>query len=468
MAPVTGAIRHSLNALTPNDIQQPNKGNKMTTMAHPQKVGKSRKRSRITPGLVALAAVMLAGCSSSAGSTAVHSAPGSPATPTPATAAPAAPAAAHGVEAPIGDVPWSKVGPGWMLALWNPVTPHMPGAQPIPDEPTPDVAATTLYLLDPAGNRYPVTTFAPDDKAEPELIDWSGDGSHALLEPDGYGSSSVVSIDLHTGAQTTIPVKGYARYTGPDGKALLVSTDYNGDEPGTLERIDLTGAEQKSYPTDQLGGAGQFSGRYLQSPDGTQLVLGTANLGSEVVPRSDNSLVVMSDDGEILRTLQSPMSKAQCSPVRWWTSTVLLTNCEGELGSQLWEVPLDGGTPTALTAVNSGLEDDPGFGGDIGDTVAWQLPSGTFLQSTGACGTIFLSRLTPDMHTMRVKVPGVSDSVAVAGVTGDKLLLLAKVGCGGTTSLLTYDPAANTSTVLLGPPVNGGGVTDALLYRGER
>jgi len=142
MAPVTGAIRHSLNALTPNDIQQPNKGNKMTTMAHPQKVGKSRKRSRITPGLVALAAVMLAGCSSSAGSTAVHSAPGSPATPTPATAAPAAPAAAHGVEAPIGDVPWSKVGPGWMLALWNPVTPHMPGAQPIPDEPTPDVAAT--------------------------------------------------------------------------------------------------------------------------------------------------------------------------------------------------------------------------------------------------------------------------------------------------------------------------------------
>jgi TolB protein len=43
-------------------------------------------------------------------------------------------------------------------------------------------------------------------------------------------------------------------------------------------------------------------------------------------------------------------------------------------------------------------------------------------------------------------------------------VLLAKVGCGGTTSLLTYDPAANTSTVLLGPPLNGGGVSDALLY----
>ncbi len=67
-----------------------------------------------------------------------------------------------------------------------------------------------------------------------------------------------------------------------------------------------------------------------------------------------------------------------------------------------------------------------------------------------------------------MNVPGVSDSVRVAGVTGDKLVLLAQVGCGGTTSLLTYDPATNTSIVLLGPPVNGGGVTEALLYRDQK
>ena len=100
---------------------------------------------------------------------------------------------------------------------------------------------------------------------------------------------------------------------------------------------------------------------------------------------------------------------------------------ERSSASQLWEVPLDGGVPTALTAANSGQEDEPGFGGDIGESVAWQLPSGTFLQSMGACGTMFLSRLTPDMHTTRVNVPGVSDSSGVAGVTGDKLVLLAQV-----------------------------------------
>jgi hypothetical protein len=421
-------------------------------------ISRQRKRSRISAALVAVAAALLAACSSSTGSTAVQGvSSGTAAPPTAATAAPATPVAAHGVEAAIKDVPWSKVGPGWMLAMWSPVTPHMPGVQPGPNEPSPDTSTTTLYLVDPTGNRYAITTFGPGGKATPELIDWSGDGSHALFGEKYPAPSTVTSVDLHTGAQTTVPVNGYPRYTRPDGKAILVSTDSNGDKPGTLKRVDLTGHEQKSYPSTQLSGAGQFSGDYLQSLDGTQLVLGTAN-----------RLVVMDKDGTIVRTLRSPMPKGQCSPVRWWTSTVMLAHCSADSGKQLWKVPLDGGTPTALTAVNSGQEDDPGFGGDIDDWVAWQLPSGTFLQSAGACGTIFLSRLTPDMHTTRVDVPGVSDSIGVVGVTGDKLALLAQVGCGGSDSLLTYDPATNSSTVLLGPPVNGGGVTEALLYRDEK
>ena len=38
--------------------------------------------------------------------------------------------------------------------------------------------------------------------------------------------------------------------------------------------------------------------------------------------------------------------------------------------------------------------------------------------------------------------------------------------CGTGQSLFDYDPAAGTSTVLLGPPVNGGGVISALPYLG--
>jgi hypothetical protein len=424
-----------------------------------------------TVGVFAIAAIMAAGCSSTTNSPAAQESSSSPATSAATSApAPATPAAAHGVEATINDVPWSKVGPGWMLATWRPITPHMPGAQPAPGEPDPQTAATTLYLVDPAGNRYAISTFSGAD-ARLDVADWSGDGSHALFVSSEYPEpSKVVSIDLHTGEQTTIPVKGYPRYTRPDGKALLVSTDFNGNEPGTLTRIDFAGNLQLSYPTEELGGAGQFSGRYLESRDGTQLVLGTANLGNEVVPRSDDSLVVMGNDGKIVRTLPTPMKDAECSPVRWWTPTVVLAHCTAEHGSarQLWKVPIDGGTPTALTAANSGDESDPGFGQDLDDIDAWQLPSGTFLQSLGACGTVFLSRLTPDGHTTRVNVPGVSDSVGVAGATGDKLVLQAQVGCGGTTSLLTYDPASNTPTVLLGPPVNGGGVETAIPFGGRK
>jgi TolB protein len=68
-----------------------------------------------------------------------------------------------------------------------------------------------------------------------------------------------------------------------------------------------------------------------------------------------------------------------------------------------------------------------------------------------------------------VDIPGVSDSAELAGVSGDKLVIVGEVGCGGGTSLVTYDPVANTSTVLLGPPITkGGGIQDALLYPSEK
>jgi hypothetical protein len=417
-------------------------------------------------GIVAIAAILTAGCSSQTNSPAAQETSANPTTSAATSTPPAAPAAAHGVEATIGEVPWEKVGAGWTLATWSPAIAHRPGEKPAPGEPDPKSAATTLYLVDPAGNRYAISTFSGAD-ARFGLADWSGDASHALFTSGEYPKpKKVISIDLHTGERTTIPVQGDPSYTRPDGKALRVSTNYNGNEPGTLTRVDLAGHVQVTYPTEDLGGAGQFSGRYLESPDGTQLVLGTANLGNELVPRSDDSLVVVGNDGKIIRTVPTPMQNADCAPVRWWAPTVVLANCSSEHGSasQLWTVPINGGVPAALTAVNSGQGDDPGFGNDIGDGNAWELPSGTFLQSAGACGTAFLSRLTPDGHATRVDVPGMSQSVSVLGAADDKLLLQGHMDCGGGTALVSYDPAANTSTALLGPTVNGGGVTRAILF----
>jgi TolB protein len=419
---------------------------------------------RLVVAAVATVAAV-AGCSSPAkGPVAQTPSPiSSTRAPATATTVPATPAASHGAERALADVPWSQVGPGWVLAVWSPVTPRHPGEQRPPGEPTSETADTIVFLVDPSGNRYTITTFGPGGNLN--LTDWSGDGGHALFTHGGTNITSAISVDLHTGEQTTIPVTGSARYTRPNGTALLVSTSFDGNEPGTLKKVDLKGNPQFTYPTENMDDAGNFGGDFAESPDGTQLVLGTANLGNEVVPRKDNSLVVMGNDGGVVRKLPVPMANAMCGPIKWWTPGSILVRCSAQHGSasQLWQLPLDGSAPTPITAVNSGQEDDPGFGGDVGDSDAWKLSSGTFLQSLGACGTVFLSRLTGDGHTTRVKIPGVSDNVFVTGAANDRLLVRGQVGCSGTTSLVSYDPATNTSTVLLGPPVNGGGVSAALL-----
>ena len=353
--------------------------------------------------------------------------------------------APHGVEAAIGSVPWSQVGPGWLLAMWSPVSGKNFGETPPPGEPSYDTASTTLYLVDPAGGRYAITTFPPPgDGPSPKLVDWSGDGSRALFETDGSSTVTLTEVDLHTGAKTTFTVKRNGdvtpRYTRPAGKAVLLETRGNG--PESLERVDLAGNHQLTYPVGQ-----DFRG-YLSTPDGTQLVVGTGS-----------GLAMMGNDGSPGKALPVP-GQTDCSPTRWWDngSTIAVARCD----TQLWLVPIDGRTPTALTAPTNGK------GPDYGDLNAWQLPAGTYVQATGACGVIYLARLNADGTTSQVSVPGLqSRSVVVIGAHGGHLDLQAHAGCGPGLSLLDYDPAAGTSTVLLGQTINGGGVVDAVPYPGQ-
>lgn len=179
----------------------------------------------------------------------------------------------------------------------------------------------------------------------------------------------------------------------------------------------------------------------------------------------------MGNDGTVGATLSVP-GQAECSPVRWWDGepdTTVLANCTSSdswYTKSLWRVPIDGGAPTALTAPNNGQNG----GRDLGDVNAWKLPAGTFVQALGPCGVIFLAKLSDDGTTSPVSVPEVSEgkSIRVIGVDGNALDLQAQAGCGGGQSILRYEPETNTSTVLLGPPINGGGVIDAVPYKGQR
>lgn len=387
-----------------------------------------------------------------------------------------------GTELTAAQVPWDQVGTGWMLASWNPVPGRRPGEQ-VPDG-EPRVAPSTLFLLDPSGRRYavgnlPVLGADPvnDNPGYPaSLADWSRDGRHALLQKDGTcprtkdakgwhctdpGASRVqttfTDIDLTSGVTRTftVPAAVDGDYAGPADQSVLLSPRF--PEKSTWRRVDLSGAEELSYPTD-LGAAGTFTGSFLLSSDGTQLVAS-----------GDKGMAMVGDDGVVGRKLPVPDTITKCRPVRWWTPSVILADCTdvASNGDQLWTVPTDGGRPAALTAPNTGQEDS-GFGRDLHDANAWQLPSGTYIQSLGPCGTVFVSQLTADMHTTPVTIPEVaSSSVGVVGATGNKLIVEGHAGCGPGTSLVAFDPATNTANVLLGPKVNGGSVRRAIIYPGQ-
>jgi hypothetical protein len=406
-------------------------------------------RNRVSAG--ALAVLLVAGCSSSKTSEPAHGVSGGSTAP-PSTAV--APAAAHGVEAALDAVPWAQVGPGWLLATWSPAPGTRPGAEPA-GQPTPQTSTTTLYLVSPAGGRYPITTFPPPGEAAgPELGDWSGDGSHAMLyahDPGASGALTVIMVDLHAGTQSTFKVdNGFdvaPRYSRPQGKAVLLAQghDYG---PAYLKRVDLTGKPELTYPV-----APDFEGQFLSTPDGTQLVLGTAT-----------GLALMGNDGTPGKGL--PISGAtDCGPARWWdASSTVLTRCTGHGPARLWLVPISGQPPTALTAPLDG------HGQDLGDMNAWQLPAGTFVQDAGACGSEYLAKLSAvGGTTSPVSVPDVDahSSVRVVGVNGSHLVVQGRASCGGGQALFDYDPAANTSTALLGPPLNGGGVITAIPYPGQ-
>jgi hypothetical protein len=398
---------------------------------------------------------------------------------TSATSTKSGPSPAQDAELPSSQIPWNKVGPGWTLATWtltpNPVYTPKPGHQypTDPPPPPPPNLPVTLYLFDPAGARYLITTLAPwpADRPgipghTPVLADWSGDGRHALFEDNfpAKGHATMTDVDLATGAKQTVEIDtpgytGYGTYSGPTGHAILLSgTKTNnpadpssGEYTQVLERFDLSGTKQLTFPTDHLGAAGKFNLNYLQTPDGSQLVLGT-----------DNGMVVVNNDGSLDRQLPVPSApRTSCKPVRWWTSTVILAGCNGPPGKsmtmQLWQVPLAGGTPTALTPVDE----------HNGYLNGWQIPSGTFLENQPGCGGDGeLFRLTTDTHAELVRVPGLNpnQAVRIIGVIGDKLLLKTTGGCGSHSMVLRiYDPAANTATILSGPPGDGG-VKRAILY----
>jgi hypothetical protein len=356
------------------------------------------------------------------------------ATGTAATAEPAGPAEAattsHAASfaRPAG-VPWSHVGPGWVLTQYVAAVPE--GGKPGP---------VTLYLISPAGARYQLARW-PDSRTAPSLVAWSPDGKRALFQVFS-GQGRAAQLTLATGRMTTFVMQGDATpigYTTPRGLNILASRPSGN---GFIEgRYSLSGRLLKS-----LGSRG-----VLYTPSGTEFAAGASH-----------GLELVSNRGPLIKQLPVPGTAANtCGPVRWWDSGTILASCAppAGAGSRLWLVPVSGARPRALTRPH-----DPRTTGDFGDLDAWQLPSGLYLQAAGACGVLHIYRQARNGSIKLIIPPHTTDDDRVLTARGSRLLIQAPTDCTGSNSLLWYDPGTRAEQWLIRPKGNVIGAANAIPF----
>jgi hypothetical protein len=332
--------------------------------------------------------------------------------------------------------PLPSAGPGWALVLYS--------AAGVTDR----SAADTLYLVDPAGRRYPVAQIA-DSGASARLIGWSGDGTRALV---GLPGGAVEQITLADGRvrQVSLPagvtVLGYTR---PDGLGILGESTSGGVT--TLARYTLRGALAwvlATWPSSAAAAAATalFGTAALEAPAGTFLV----------VPGSA-ALSLVSSYGGVSGMLPLPVSSgADCAPVRWWRDGVVLTECSGpgSAGPRLWLVPVSGARPTALTPQRG--QNGP----DYGDINGWRVPGGgLYVQALASCGPPFIARANQNGTVTPLLVPGV-----VVARVGWWLLTEQAGGCLGSTSLLWFNPVTHAERWVFRTPAADAGVISAAAF----
>jgi TolB protein len=295
-------------------------------------------------------------------------------------------------------------------------------------------APATLYLVSPGGAKYPLYTWKASTTQVPLLVGWAGNKTEALFQLyspqnafSGYGE-----LNLLTGKMTRLafanPTTSTLGYTVPTGQQLISSTA--NAKTATVARYTRAGVLVKTLVTESSSFTSGLPLTVRYSPSGTEL--GVA---------APNGLLLVSNAGGVIRKLPVPGTDTRigCIPVRWWNATTILASCLPAKTDteRLWLVPASGAKPSALTPLRNPAEAP----NDYGDIDAWRLPSGLYLQSLGACGTLELNKQAANGSITRVTVPGMSDSPVVVTAAGARLLV-EQLGCDGVGGQLAwFNPA---------------------------
>jgi hypothetical protein len=243
---------------------------------------------------------------------------------------------------------------------------------------------TTLYLVSPSGAKYSVYTWKASATV-PAVIAWAGNKTQAVLyvlvpRTNAPAVAEYSELNLKTGRLIALTLAGNAEplgYTLPTGQQILGETNNTSGSPHakiTLARYTQAGTLVKALATET-----GYSISAVYSPNGVYLA---ASAGT--------GLLLVSNAGGVLRKLPVPglQPVLGCTPVRWWNASTILASCYPENSGEprLWLVPISGAKPSELTPARTAGD------GDYGDIDAWQLTSGLYLQSLGACGTVEINK----------------------------------------------------------------------------
>jgi hypothetical protein len=341
---------------------------------------------------------------------------------------------------PAAAVPWASVGTGWVLTEYSTGT----AAKPKP---------TTLYLVSPSGAKYAMHTWkASSTTFAPPLVAWAGNKTEALLEvfaPKTFAPTGQYDeLNMRTGKIATVTLAGKANplgFTLPTGQQILGETNNVSANPKAniaLARYNQAGKLVKALVTEKGYGISA-----VYSPNGTALAAS-----------APSGLYLVSNAGGVLKKLPVPgvAASASCGPVRWWNPSTILATCgpKNIAAPQLWLIPANGAKPSALTPVRQS-------GTDLGDTDAWQLSSGLYLQSLGPCGTFELNKQAKNGSVTMVTVPGTVNSPIVVTANSSRLLIETG-GCAGGGQLVWFNPGTHAEQWLFHT-----GAVDAIAYANE-
>jgi hypothetical protein len=330
-----------------------------------------------------------------------------------------------GSQLPASQIPWNQVGPGWTVAVWNPVA--ISQGQGVGAS-----AANELVLVSPAGQAYAEDTFPSGSGAE--IDDWSGNRQDVVLS---YNSTvTVINLtDGETVSRFDVPNLESISFTHPDGTGLLIQQSH-GYTSSVLARTNMEGRVELTFPSTV--------GTGLYTSDGTQMVLA-----------ADGGLDVVTNSGSAIATLPVK-GAASCNPVSWWGPGQVVADCGVGITADDYVVSLSGAAPVMLgTAINMR---------PFNQVVR---VGGTVFANMGACSTIQLMKLVNGQWQLE-NIPGaVSGSSQIIDGSYDGMLEVnATPSCGESQlqqpALFWYNPTTNTSSLFFGSSHGGGVVYGAL------